>query len=69
MPISTRSRVIPKRREDFAAVDRIMRQRLPEKGFIAHAYRGVLLHSEMDLEIEVNAHLGALEETERVGRS
>ena len=31
------------------------------KGFIAHAYEGVLLHPEMELEIEANAYLGPLE--------
>jgi enamine deaminase RidA (YjgF/YER057c/UK114 family) len=55
-------RVILKRREDFAVVDRILRERIPAKGFIAHAYEGVLLHPEMELEIEASAYLGPLED-------
>jgi 2-iminobutanoate/2-iminopropanoate deaminase len=51
-------RVILKKREDFSVVDRILRERIPGKGFIAHAYEGVLLHPEMELEIEANAYLG-----------
>jgi enamine deaminase RidA (YjgF/YER057c/UK114 family) len=54
-------RVILKQRGDFAVVDRILAERIPGKGFIAHAYEGVLLHPEMELEIEVNAYLGPLE--------
>ena len=55
-------RVVLKKRRDFAVVDRILEQRIPGKGFIAHAYEGVLLHPEMELEIEVNAYLGPLED-------
>ena len=55
-------RVILKRRDDFSVVDRILRERIPGKGFIAHAYEGVLLHPEMELEIEANAYLGPLED-------
>jgi 2-iminobutanoate/2-iminopropanoate deaminase len=62
-------RVILKRREDFAIVDEILAQRIPEKGFIAHGYEGVLLHPEMELEIEANAYLGPVEKVERFGRS
>ena len=54
-------RVILRRREDFAVVDRILRERLPGKGFVAHTYEGVLLHPEMELEIEANAYLGETE--------
>jgi len=61
-------RVILRRREDFAAVDRILRERLPGKGFIAHGYEGVLLHPDMEIEIEANAYLGPIESVERVGR-
>ena len=61
-------RVILKKREHFAVVDRIFRERIPEKGFIAHAYEGVLLHPGMELEIEVNAYLGPLEGVERLDR-
>ena len=61
-------RVILKKREHFAIVDRIFGERIPEKGFVAHAYEGVLLHPDMELEIEVNAYIGPLEGVERVGR-
>jgi enamine deaminase RidA (YjgF/YER057c/UK114 family) len=54
-------RVTLRRRHDFGVVDRILKERIPGKGFIAHAYEGVLLHPEMELEIEVNAYLGPLE--------
>jgi enamine deaminase RidA (YjgF/YER057c/UK114 family) len=60
-------RIILARREDFPAVDRILRERIPRKGFICHAYQGTLLHAEMELEIEINAYLGTLE-VERAGR-
>ena len=61
-------RMILKKREHFRVVDRILKERIPGKGFIAHAYEGVLLHPDMELEIEVNAYLGTLDATERVGR-
>jgi enamine deaminase RidA (YjgF/YER057c/UK114 family) len=60
-------RIILNKREDFPAVDHILRECIPQKGFICHAYQGNLLHPEMELEIEVNAYLG-LTEVERVGR-
>jgi len=60
-------RIILRRREDFGAVDRILRDRIPEGGFICHGYEGVLLHLEMELEIEANAYLGPLEDVERAG--
>ena len=62
-------RVTMKRREDFRIVDRILAERIPEKGFIAHGYEGTLVHPEMELEIEANAYLGPVERVERVGRS
>ena len=61
-------RVILREREHFSTVDRILRERMPGRGFIAHAYEGVLLHPQMELEIEVNAYLGPLDGVERVGR-
>ena len=60
-------RIILRRREDFAVVDGILKKRIPGKGFIAHAYEGVLLHPGMELEIEVNAYLGPLDSVEWVG--
>lgn len=51
-------RIILKDRKEFGAVDRILQEWLPERGFIAHAYGGVLLHPDMEIEIEANAYLG-----------
>ena len=51
-----------------AAVDRVMRERLPKKSYISHGYQGELLHPEMELEIEANAYLGPLEAVNRIGR-
>jgi len=61
-------RMILKEREQFSLVDQVLRKRIPAKGFICHGYEGVLLHPEMEIEIEANAYLGALEGVERVGR-
>ena len=61
-------RIILASREDFHTVDRILRERVPAKGFICHAYQGTLLHPEMELEIEINAYLGPVE-MERAGHS
>ncbi len=54
-------RVIVKEREHFPVVDRQLRERIPNKGYISHGYKGELLHPEMELEIEVYAYLGDLE--------
>jgi enamine deaminase RidA (YjgF/YER057c/UK114 family) len=51
-------RIILRKREHFPAVDRIMKERMPKRGFIAHAYEGVLLHPQMEIEIEATAYLG-----------
>ena len=44
---------------EYSIVDRIFRERVPHKGFIAHAYGGTMVHPDMEIEIEVNAYLGA----------
>lgn len=54
-------RIIVKEREHFAEVDRQLRERIPNKGYIAHGYKGELLHPDMELEIEVYAYLGELD--------
>jgi len=54
-------RIIVKQREHFGIVDRVLKERIPNKGFIAHAYEATLLHPEMEIEIEANAYLGRLE--------
>ena len=51
-------RMILKKREHFQAVDAIFKERIPNKGFIAHGYKGELLHPDMELEIEAYAYLG-----------
>ena len=51
-------RMIIKKREHFSVVDQILKERIPKKGFIAHGYKGELLHPDMELEIEANAYLG-----------
>jgi enamine deaminase RidA (YjgF/YER057c/UK114 family) len=62
-------RIIMKRAADYPVVDRIFAERIPKKGFIAHGYEGILVHPEMELEVEANAYLGPLDGVERVGRS
>ena len=51
-------RMILKKREHFQAVDAVFKERIPNKGFIAHGYKGELLHPDMELEIEAYAYLG-----------
>ena len=51
-------RMIIKKRDHFAVVDSILAERIPKKGFIAHGYKGELLHPDMELEIEAYAYLG-----------
>ncbi len=51
-------RMIIKKRDHFAVVDSILTERIPKKGFIAHGYKGELLHPDMELEIEAYAYLG-----------
>jgi enamine deaminase RidA (YjgF/YER057c/UK114 family) len=58
-------RIVLRRREDFGVVDGVLRERIPENGFICHGYEGVLLHPEMELEIEANAYLGPIDSVER----
>ena len=61
-------RITLKDGNNFSIVDRVLRERIPKKGFICHGYQGTLLHPEMELEIEANAYLGPIETVERVGR-
>ena len=53
--------MILKEREYFGIVSDIFKERIPDKGFIAHGYKGELLHPEMELEVEAYAYLGPLE--------
>ncbi|MQF82610.1 RidA family protein [SAR202 cluster bacterium AD-802-E10_MRT_200m] len=54
-------RIFVKEPQHFAHVSDILKQRLPEKGFIAHGYVSGLLHPEMEIEIEACAFLGKLD--------
>ena len=49
-------RFILKRREDYKVVDEALKEFMPKRGFIAHGYKGELLHPDMLLEIEANAY-------------
>jgi enamine deaminase RidA (YjgF/YER057c/UK114 family) len=59
-------RIVLRDRGDFSIVDRVLRERMPARGFIAHGYEGGLLHPEMELELEVKAYLGPTESVELV---
>lgn len=62
-------RIVVKDQNSYPVVDRILKERIPNKAFIAHGYEGTLLHPEMELEIEVNAYLGPIEDLEQAGRT
>jgi len=49
-------RFVLKTRDDFPKVDAVLREFLPKRGFICHGYQGELLHPDMLIEIEANAH-------------
>jgi enamine deaminase RidA (YjgF/YER057c/UK114 family) len=44
------------RREYFGKVDGIIREFMPKRGFVAHAYQAELMHRDMLIEIEANAY-------------
>ena len=54
-------RIVLRDASSFPTVDQILQDRISGKAFIAHGYEGVLLHPDMELEIEVNAYLGPIE--------
>jgi enamine deaminase RidA (YjgF/YER057c/UK114 family) len=49
-------RIFLKRREDFGKTDAVLRELLPGRGFICHAYQTELLHPDMLIEIEASAY-------------
>ena len=51
-------RIVLRERRNFSLVNAILSQRFPSKGFICHAYEGVLLNPEMEIEIEAKAFFG-----------
>lgn len=44
------------RREFFGTVDAIVKEFMPKRGFVAHAYQAELMHKDMLIEIEANAY-------------
>ena len=48
-------RIFLTRREFFGKVDAIVKQRLPKRGFVCHAYQAELMNADMLIEIEANA--------------
>jgi enamine deaminase RidA (YjgF/YER057c/UK114 family) len=59
-------RMILRNANDFKIVDAVLKERIPDGGFICHGYEGMLLHPDMEIEIEANAYLGAITSVERV---
>ena len=51
-------RMILKEREHSPIVSDILKERIPNKGFIAHGYKGELLHPDMELELEASGLSG-----------
>ena len=47
--------------KEFSVVGSVLKERMPKKGFIAHAYEGTMVIPEMLIEIEAKAYLGSLE--------
>ncbi len=49
-------RIFITRREFFGQVDAIVKQLLPKRGFVCHAYQAELMNADMLIEIEANAY-------------
>lgn len=49
-------RIFITRREFFGKVDAIVKQVLPRRGFVCHAYQAELMNADMLIEIEANAY-------------
>lgn len=49
-------RIFITRREYFGKVDAIVKEIMPRRGFVAHAYQAELMHADMLIEIEANAY-------------
>jgi enamine deaminase RidA (YjgF/YER057c/UK114 family) len=49
-------RVFITRREFFGKVDAIVKEFLPKRGFVCHAYQAELMNADMLIEIEANAY-------------
>jgi len=49
-------RIFITRREFFGSVDAIVKELLPKRGFVCHAYQAELMNRDMLIEIEANAY-------------
>ena len=49
-------RVFITRRDFFGKVDAIVKEVLPKRGFVCHAYQAELMNADMLIEIEANAY-------------
>ena len=49
-------RIFITKREFFGRVDAIVREVLPKRGFVCHAYQAELMNRDMLIEIEANAY-------------
>lgn len=49
-------RIFITRREFFGKVDAIVKEFLPKRGFVCHAYQAELMNRDMLIEIEANAY-------------
>ena len=49
-------RIFITKREFFGPVDAIVKQMLPKRGFVCHAYQAELMNRDMLIEIEANAY-------------
>jgi enamine deaminase RidA (YjgF/YER057c/UK114 family) len=49
-------RIFITRREFFGKVDAIVKETLPKRGFVCHAYQAELMNADMLIEIEANAY-------------
>lgn len=49
-------RIFITKRESFGKVDAIVKEVLPKRGFVCHAYQAELMNRDMLIEIEANAY-------------
>jgi enamine deaminase RidA (YjgF/YER057c/UK114 family) len=49
-------RIFITKREFFGKVDAIVKEVLPKRGFVCHAYQAELMNRDMLIEIEANAY-------------
>jgi enamine deaminase RidA (YjgF/YER057c/UK114 family) len=49
-------RIFMTRREFFGKIDAIVKELLPQRGFVCHAYQAELMNADMLIEIEANAY-------------